>query len=239
MYSTPKVYWATWIFIVAYGALAVVFFSVFVQNNSPIYTWFASLGAPGSSLVSYRNTFLAISIRLTIFAHVLFIPFIMGMIYSRETQPASITYFALLLVLIIFTIISIATTSSAYASCNSSFGNLCNSPNYCCVNVGVPGCSNPLPCPGMLPSDLTPNIEFVGLYWVNFVLFLMQLGFVITVIMLYSGDQKQQEAAPSMEQQQQPPPVEDPPVAEATLIPPPPITMSTNATFHGLKKRVK
>ncbi len=231
MYSTPKVYWATWLFIVAYIALAVVFFSVFVQNNSPIHTWFANLGAPGSSLVSYRNTFLSISIRLAIIAHTMMIPFLMGMIYTRENRPAAITFFALILVLLIFTLLSVAATGSAYGSCNTWFGNLCNSKKFCCVNVGVPGCNNPLPCPGLLPSDLTPNIEFLGLFWVNFVLFLMQLAFVITTTYLYST-----EMAVSP---QQPPQKEE--EVEAELIPPPPITMSAavaaGVQLHGLKKR--
>jgi len=235
MYSNPKVYWVTWLFIVAYVALAAVFFSVFIQNNSPIYTWFANLGAPGSALVSYRNTFVAISVRLAIIAHTMIIPFLMGMIYTRATRAAAITFFALILVLVIFTLLSVAGTGSAYGSCNVAFGNLCNSLDFCCVNVGVPGCNNPLPCPGILPSDLTPNIEFLGLFWMNFVLFLMQLAFVITTIFLYVQDEETPPPPPPPAAEEEPEQKEE----QIPLIPPPPITMSVNASLHGLKKRTK
>ncbi len=164
----------------------------------------------------------------------------MSIIYLRNNRPAAIIFFALLLVLVIFTMLSVAATGSAYGACNTYFGNLCNSLKFCCVNVGVPGCNNPLSCAGVLATDLTPNIEFLGLFWMNFVLFLMQLTFVITMSVIYIKEEKEGEEGEEAAFEPPLPPLEE---KEAILIPPPQVTMSTAVATefrtHGLKKRVK
>jgi hypothetical protein len=232
-YSSPKVYWATWTFIIVYTLLAAVYFSVFIQNNSPIYTWFASLGAPGSALVSYRNTFAAVSVRLTVISHGLSVAIILLMIYTRENRAASITSFVVYIILLIFTFIGVVGMGSEYSECNESYGNLCNSLMYCCVNVGVPGCNNPLPCPGIIPSDLQPNIEFLGLFWVNFVLFLLQLGFVIAVIVIATNGRNSEPV------DELPPPPPPPPQKEEEVVPSATPLISEPYRTHGLKKRIK
>ncbi len=243
MYSNPRVYLATWIFIVLYIILTAVWVSVFVQNNSPIYTWFANLGAPGSTLLSYRTTFVSIAIRLTIVSHILTVGIIALLIYNRSDRGLSYFFYALFLVLVMFTLIGVVATSTEYASCNQRFGNLCNDPRYCCANpADGSGCGNPLPCsdPVVLPTDLIPNQEFLGLFWMNFVLFLMQLGFAITVAVLDVQERRAGSKEEAVEEEETAPTVQPPPLEPLnSAIPSAPLRGEEGiAKSHGLRKRV-
>ena len=243
MYSNPRVYLATWIFIVLYIILTAIFLSIFVQNNSPIYTWFANLGAPGSALLSFRGTFVSVCIRLTIISHVMTVGIIALLIYNRSDRGLSYFFYGLYLILVLFTLLGVVATSTEYASCNQRFGNLCNDPRYCCANpADGSGCGNPLACtdPVVLPTDLVPNQEFLGLFWMNFVLFFMQLGFAITVVVLdrRGGGTETKEEPPKETDETAPQAV--PPLEPLTgAISSPPLRGGDEiARTHGLRKRV-
>ncbi len=88
----------------------------------------------------------------------------------------------------ILCLISVGSTGAQYASCNQEFGNVCNSKLFCAAF----GCSGSLPSsnPIVLPIDLKSHPDFLGLFWINFTLFFMQLGFIGVVVYfdLYDND---------------------------------------------------
>ncbi len=176
MYERPFGYWAIWSFIVAYVILTSVFLSLYVHNLTIIHTWFSNLGAPGASLLSFRNTFAVIMIRIAIVIHIMSTSLIMLMIYNRADRRISIILFSIYVAGAALLLISIGATGAQYSSCNREYGNFCNDPLYCAAY----GCSGSFPSsdPVVLPADLKANADFLGLFWMNFVLFIMQLGFI-------------------------------------------------------------
>lgn len=208
-----------WAFVIIYICLVCAFLGFYVQNLSTTYTWFANLGAPGSQLVSFRGTFVDVTIRLVIVSHI-FTPAIIFLIYL---YPFKILY-AIYVICTTLTLLAIAGTGSAYSGCNTYFGNICNDLLYCCKYPGG-GCPTVIPCPSAL--TLGPNETFLGLFWINFVLFLMQLTFTV-----YKGYEYWKEGNPPKEEvkEEEKKEVEEPP--NAPIIPNAPV----NAKLHGLRK---
>lgn len=215
---------------IVYIILVGVFLGFYVQNLSTTYTWFANLGAPGSSLVSYRGTFVDVTIRLAIIAHVM-IPGIVFFSIVNDTKYNLIIF----AIFSLMTLLGIVGMGTSYGSCNTYFGNICNDLLYCCKFPGN-GCPTVIPCPSIV--NLTPNETFLGLFWINFVLFLMQLAYIYYVAIYQKKQPKEKIDEPPEEKKEvynlDIPKTEKPETVEAA-----PAAAQIGRTLHGLRNKRK
>ena len=174
------IFWLIYLLVVSIAYLAI-----FVNNNSSTYTWFKNPSAPGSSLTSYRGTFNDVTIRMTIFAHIFIIAIIQSMIFFRDHNGLYIFWFTMYILMYLLTFLGLIGMGSFYQTCNqqNQYGNMCNSYDYCNVNEirANPAnfCPDPLPsATPVLIQNLNPNANFLGLFWTNFVLFILQMIFI-------------------------------------------------------------
>lgn len=217
MEFTPRIYR---IFFLLYIFLTAAYFGFFIQNLSTTYTWFANLGAPGSALVSYRGTFVDVTIRLSIFAHIFF-PALGLLLLDYKI------IYGIMIILTTLTLLAVAGTGTSYSACNTAFGNICNDYAYCCKYPGN-GCPTVIPCPSIL--QLNPNDTFLGLFWINFVLFLMQLLYII--VKLYEKKKEKEEPKDNEEEKNE----EEPKEIEEEKKEPPPVPVVINKRLHGLRR---
>lgn len=168
-----------------YLLLAILVLILGILNNSSVYTWFKNPSAPGSSLTSYRGTFNDVTIRMAIFAHIFILCIVQCMIFFGDHNGLFIFWFTSFLLMFLLTFLSIIGLGSFYSTCNqqNQYGNMCNSVNYCNVNEIRANPANycPDPTPSATPvllQSLTPNPNFMALFWINFVLFVFQMIFV-------------------------------------------------------------
>lgn len=228
------------IYSFVYIVLVCVFLAFYVQNISTTHTWFANLGAPGSTLVSFRGTFVDVTIRLAIISHVI----ISGIILVKEDNIYAFYGYILFMLL---TLLGVVGMGTAYGSCNTYFGNVCNDLLYCCKYPGN-GCPTVIPCPSSY--TLGPNETFLGLFWINFVLFLLQLGYVIYIgiwkkaFINSSVDKFKNDLKMKKEDEEEdakpPPPLpsrEEEEEEKKPPLPPPPTQISNR--LHGLRKKIK
>ena len=188
-YDTSKwFFWLLWIFIIIYTVLMMIWITVYVQNITITHTWFKTPGLPGNELTSYRNSFTAILIRMTIWVH-LFVPFvIMAMIAYRRVALLSYILYGILIVFFFICFFCMSGLADQYSRCNGQdqFGNICNDPKWCCVteiwNHPANMCPNTLDCtPPLTIDDVHPRSDFLGLFWIHFVLMICLLGFLILI----------------------------------------------------------
>jgi hypothetical protein len=242
--------WILWLFIIIYCILLSVYCGVYILNNSPIYTYFKNPGAPGASLSSTRTNFDAVTVRMTVFGNILAIAFIMLMNARdfRDIYALNVAFFVLYCISIFFVFMGLIGLGNDYANCNgqNQYGNLCNDWQYCCpleiLSNPANGCPNTVPCPGgPLLEQLGPNPDFLGLFWINFVLLLLQIGYAGFVGWLlfrenhFQGSESSE--SDSKEESTEKPPLEpqkEPVVLQKTIgmyLP------QTRAKPHGLRQR--
>lgn len=220
MEFSPRIYR---IFFVLYIILASAYFGFFIQNLSTTYTSFANLGAPGSALVSYRGTFVDVTIRLSIFTHVFFPAIGLLLLDSK-------IIYGILIILSTLTLLAVVGTGTSYSTCNTAFGNICNDYAYCCKYPGN-GCPTVIPCPSVL--QLNPNDTFLGLFYINLVLFLMQMTYII--VKLYTKKKKEEEPPKEEEKEEE----EEEKVEEKKETPPAPVVITGSRIekrLHGLRR---
>lgn len=258
MFDYSKFFWYLWAFIVAYTVLTLVYVGVYVQNNSPLYTWFSNLGAPGATLVSFRGTATDVLIRLATMGHVMAVALVLLLIITRENAKLSILWYVLFALGWFFSLLAVASMGTHYSAANGQeqYGNMFNDLRYCCpVEIQSNprnGCPNPLPCTEpttVLLSELRPNVDAVGLFWFNFVLFMLQMGFLAGMgyLMFFGGgkkaedgddDGKEDDNGEEMgEAKKVPPPPEPTPSAPPPPIIPPSGIVMAGAKVHGLRQR--
>ena len=214
------------LFTVIYIILVAVFL-LYVQNISTTYTYFANLGDPGASLVSFRGSFVDVTIRLTIIAHVV-IPGVV-LFALNETNPYAIYVFV---VFMLMTLLGIVGMGTAYGSCNTYFGNICNDLQYCC-NFPGNGCPTSIPCPSII--NLGPNETFLGLFWINFVLFLLQLAYLFYTQIWLKLPSKIKEKIDKEEKEEVQEEEKKEPLNEQIKV----IQPVGKKVLHGLKRKIK
>lgn len=192
-YETRKVlFWFVWIFTIVYVIGVGLEAGLFANNLSSVYTYFKNPGAPGAALTSFRYTFPDIAVRLLLLGHTLFLVFFLSMVLFRTSFGCNVFWFILVGICILLVFLGLIGLAPSYVECNgqNQYGNLCNSGDWCCVEEirlnPVNSCPNVLPCvPPKAASDLSPNPDFLGLFWTNFVLMLMQFVVVIVVFVYW------------------------------------------------------
>jgi hypothetical protein len=189
--KSSAVFWCIWVWFGLYLVGTILYVGLFAQNLSSVYTWFKNPGAPGTSLSSKRGTFGDVSIRLSIAANIIILGIICSWIMFRKNFGCNVIWAIFYFIMLLMTLLGIMGMGQMYSECNAQlqYGNLCNDLNWCCVNEifanPLNGCPNVLPCaiPKTL-NTLNPNQDFLGLFWLNFVLFLFQCGML--VFLMYS-----------------------------------------------------
>lgn len=196
--TNSRFYWFIWIFIVLYTIGTGIYIGVFIQNFNITYTYFANPGAPGSELVSLRGSFTDVVVRMSVFGHVLSIMFLMCLIAYRKSFGAQVVWFGLYFLCFLLVLLNLGAGLSAYTHCNNQnqFGNICNDFKYCCpeeiYSNPANRCPNTMPCdPPLQRSDLKPNRDFLGLFWLNFILFFGQV--VLMIVLGFVGQKETYE----------------------------------------------
>ena len=238
-----KLYWPIWIFVIIYVVLTCVYLGVYVQNVSFTYTWFSNLGAPGATLVSFRNSTASILTRIATLFHVMSVAFVFLLIITRENRALTFVWYSFYALGWFFSLLLLASLGTLYSECNGQgqYGNLFNDPRYCCPieiqsNV-VNGCPNPLPCtnPVVLISELSPNLDAVGLFWLNFVLFMLEFAFlgVMGYFLIFKKELVEEKEEEKEDATAPPPQI----VEEKKAEPIPSIPIVGNRAIHGLRRK--
>lgn len=235
--TNNKLYYFFWIFLVLYAVGAGAVLLVFVMNNSVPFTWFKNPSTPGAFLYSARGLFLDVSVRLMIIGHLMYCGLLLMFIIGRQNYGCNIVLMILFAVVFLFTIFALASLGEQYNTCNqqNQYGNMCNDANYCNVNEirinPANGCPNPAPSPTpVLWQSLGPNSNFLGLFWTNFALCIMQLIFVGVIMWAWFTSPDASEEEPEKA------------VIVTPSAPPPPqeevkFKIGSSIKTHGLKER--
>lgn len=192
-YETRQVlFWFVWIFTLLYVVGVGLEAGLFANNLSSVYTYFKNPGAPGAALTSFRYTFPDLAVRFLLLGHILFLVFFLSMVLFRTSFGCNVFWFIMVGICILLVFLGLLGLAPSYVECNgqNQYGNLCNSNEWCCVEEirlnPINSCPNVLPCvPPKAASDLTPNPDFLGLFWTNFVLMLMQFAVVIVIFVYW------------------------------------------------------
>lgn len=235
--TNNKLYYFFWIFLVLYAVGAGVLL-VFVMNNNVPFTWFKNPSTPGAFLYSARGLFLDVSVRLMVIGHLMYCGLLSMFIIGRKNYGCNIVLMILFAVVFLFTIFAIASLGEQYNTCNqqNQYGNMCNDANYCNVNEirinPANGCPNPAPSPTpVLWQSLGPNSNFLGLFWTNFSLCIMQLIFVGIIMWAWFTSPDTTEAS------------QEEPEKDAIVTPSAPLQqelkfkIGSSIKTHGLKER--
>jgi len=235
-------YWIVWIFVLVYVIGAGVYIGFFVHNTSFIHTWFSNPSNPGDMLVSFRNTFTSVAVRITVFTHILSVFFVMTLIAYRKIYGCNILWFTLYILCFVLTLVGLAALSGSYAHCNdqNQYGNICNDFLYCCpveiYSNPANKCPNTLPCdPPTTLDQLKPNSDFLGLYWLNFILMVFQIVFIGLTIWVIYWVKDDEEAEPEEAEETSSSSFEKSPPPELPAVK---VKISSKGPSHGLRKRV-
>lgn len=194
-------YWVVWVFVLLYVIGTGIYLGFFVHNVNFLHSWFTNPGAPGDMLVSFRGSFTSVAVRMTVFSHVLSIFFIMTLLSFRKFYGCNILWFVFYIVCFALSLAGLGALSASYANCNrqNQHGNICNDRRYCCppeiYSNLANKCPNTLPCdPPVTVDDLRPNLDFQGLFWLNFILIVFQAAFIgLTIWVIYRKEPKEGE----------------------------------------------
>lgn len=247
--SNSYVYWFLWCFVVAYVVVTTVWIAIFINNASITYTWFKYPGAPGTQLTSLRNSFTSVTLRIAIVCH-LFVPiFVMTLIGYRSNTVISLGTLVAVGIAFIMCLFSLIALGDMYSHCNgqNQYGNLCNDPKWCCVHEILTnranGCPNTVDCaPPLNFDDVHPNQTFLGLFWMDFTLVILQAVYLGVMIVIWRWPDAPemelpmtQEEAPQEEEEEEPEPAAAP--IKSTFIESlAPITATRKRRTHGLRK---
>lgn len=216
----PSFYWFQWILFALYLIGVIVWISVFVQNISiPI---------------AYRSSFTVIVLRMTIIAHIAIIAFIACLIAYRDNNGSQIFFFVLYAICYLILLLGLIGLGREYANCNREPNNLCNSLKLCCKNEihtnPTFNCPNTLDCPD--PFEVAPKDDFLGLFWLHFILFVFQCVW-IGVYLYYLVDKQEEEEVEEAGKEEEAEEVKEPPKEDIEG------KIEPKKFIHGLRNRKK
>ncbi len=203
MYTrSSALYWFIWVWVTLYALLlVVVYFGVFINNASPLHTYTGIPGDPGT-LTSQRYTPPYNLLRVTVFSNLFFVFCMIGLVMARAMRGASIALVVVMGIALILQVIAVAGLGAEYSTCNQNdqLGNICNDARYCCAYPAIAYCAAQICTTPLLPSQLVPDGDFLGLFWMNFVFLLaFQVVFMLLVIIYWFSTPE--ELAPGGEAQ--------------------------------------
>lgn len=182
-----------WLYILGFIAYLVLIINVQVT-----YTYNKTPGSPGTLFSLRFDSLLWWGLMLGVAR--MFVPFaVMNMILYRRTYGCSVFWIIFLSVIVLLDIFSFVVLAAQYGSCNhdNQPNNLCNSLLYCCVPQIFMNsnnmCPNAAPCPATVdlpnpPStlaDLSPNSDFLWLFWTQFIFILFDLVWIMLIVGLW------------------------------------------------------
>lgn len=179
---------ALWSFILIFSILLSVWYGVYMLNISPLYTYFRYPAAPGETLTNFRNNFDIVTIRMAVFGNVFALCFLI-LLNAKDFRDQfywNVLWFVLYGISFFFVFMGFIGLTIDYSTANGQgqFGNIANDPLYCCpadiCNVLDNGCPNfgqPCTTGPVFQQQLAVNGDFLGLYWIHFVLMLLEAGY--------------------------------------------------------------
>ena len=211
----------------------IVYVGVFINNISFLHTYFKNPGMPGV-LTSDRYKFNWVITMLTIVVHVVILLSIYCMIIYRHDYGCNILWFGLIILFFGLLLFIIAAYSIQYSNCNhpTDPDNICNDLKWCCVNFNNPAnkCPNSIPCiPPITQSDLTPNLDFLNLFWYNVTIAGLYLLFILIIIFYWFNENPEIPFIDEYETE-----LYEPNVVKANVQP---TLIKSSKKNHGLKER--
>jgi hypothetical protein len=173
-------YWVIQAFTITY-ALSILAYAVLILNTRATDTYF-----PATLVNSYyTQRYVSVTWYALLFAaaHLLMYPIVMMMITFRRSHGCSVFWFSLIFILLVMSSYTVLTLARDYKSCNNPSGdqrdNLCNDKRWCCAPEVNSNTANACPfsggvvCPDIPEissvNDLRPDLDFLWLFWTNFV----------------------------------------------------------------------
>lgn len=235
-------YWAIQVFTIVYG-LSILAYAVLILNTRSTDTYF-----PATLVnVYYTQRYVSVTWWALFFAasHMLMYPMVLLMITFRRSHGCSIFWFSLIFILTVMSSYTVIALARDYKLCNNPSGdqrdNLCNSKLWCCAPEVNANAANACPfgggvtCPDFPQitsvANLSPDTDFLWLFWPNFVYLLADIAIVLFFLGIFcvapfpNKNSKQRGPIPSA------PPKDD--EEEFEKQPPPPPSQS-----EGLSKRI-
>lgn len=224
----PSFYWFQWILFALTLIGILVWISVFVQNISiPL---------------NYRDSFTVIVLRMTIIGHISIVAFILCLIAFRDNNGCQIFWFILYCVSYLILFLGLIALGREYSQCNREPNNLCNDLKLCCKNEihtnPLFNCPNTLDCP--ITFEIKANDDFLGLFWLHFILFVFQcawlgvyLYFLVTKQEEEGGKEKEEEEVEEAKPEEKEEETPEQEVVRQVYEKSKPV----NLPIHGLKKR--
>lgn len=205
IYGFMTVFWVT------YACVAIVWTVVPVHNLAITHTYFQAPGMPGAKLTSFRGSLTSIAISILIVIHNCWPIAVLTVILFRKNAIISLTLLAIMFVTFVITLFGLAVLGNQYSHCNgqNQYGNICNALNLCCVHEILiesnNHCPNTIDCAVPLTlDDVGPNTTFLQLFWINFVMFVLQLIFFIVMVVIWAtpvGEEETEEQEPTTEEE--------------------------------------
>jgi len=205
-----------------------IYISVFIHNLRFKHTYFENPGNPGV-LTSDRYSFNWVITMLTVIINVSLITFIFFMVIFRNNFGCGITWFILYILFFALLVFIIIAYGLQYSHCNgpNEVDNMCNDPKWCCVHFTNPlnQCPNTIPCaPPITQSDLSPNQDFLALFWTLVVLGALYFIFILIILFYWFSDEPVKIVDEQEQEQEQ--------EISSVILP-----MTSKKKSHGLRKR--
>lgn len=183
-------YWVLQVCVTLYGMGAIAYL-VLVQNAHVVDTVFNTL--PGGTYYTWRYiTFVWYALMLSC-TKLLVYPLVNAAILFRSNRGCSIFWFTLLAALVLVDVVVMVGLGTQYGNCNLSGqpNNMCNDPRWCCAleiySAPSNGCRNTFACTPPVPlSALTPNVDFLWLFWVNFSLLIVDMLILLFFALVFA-----------------------------------------------------
>jgi Ca2+/Na+ antiporter len=185
---------------------------------------------------------------MTVFAHIFILACILCLIAYRDNNGCQIFWFIIYAICYILLLIGLGSLGREYSQCNREPYNLCNDLKLCCKNEihtnPAFGCKNTLDC----PVDPKPNADFEGLFWLHFILFVMQcvwLGVYLYFLIDKKKEEKEEEEDKIVKDETKETPQEEEAEAKEEELTTKKVgfslennnNFSSTKKIHGLKKR--
>jgi len=176
-------YYILQVVMILYGIGAIAYL-VILQNENVPNTYFRTL--PGGTHFSLKYVSFQWVVLMLSAIKIIMYCIVNTMILYRSSRGCSVLWFIIIILIAFVDVITVVGLGQFYSRCNQvgQLDNPCNDDRWCCApeiyTVPTHNCPNTVACaaaPVASLSELTSNIDFRWLFWVNFVFMIADLFF--------------------------------------------------------------
>lgn len=188
--TSPGSYYFLQVFIHAY-AISIFAYLVLVENISVTDTYLHGGGTPGEYFTLRYNSLQWYALMLAT-TKIFMVPFVCFMILYRKWYGCNILWFVLICTIVVIDGVVIMALGHSYSGCNQpgQLDNICNDNLYCCLPSINGDPSNGCPFSGVCPSKpttaLSPNSDFLWLFYTNLVYMLADAAILIFFAVMFA-----------------------------------------------------